>query len=133
MSTLCPLLKQHEVRMSAIRLETDIATAKSSGRSVDALDILIARVAAGERLALTGIYHLMAGKMMALLLDVTQDRAAAEGVIAAIFVAIWRRAEDFHTFPGTASDWLFSILRDEAVTALGSLDALLPPHPRLRH
>lgn len=59
------------------------------------LDVLLGRVALGDRLALSALYDQVVPKLFGLALRITGRRDWAEDVVQESFVSIWHHAADY--------------------------------------
>lgn len=82
-------------------------------RPADVGGELIARIASGDREALTTLYHRERQPLFAYLLHLTADVGVAEEVLQDTFVAVWKSAG---SFAGRSSErtWLIGIARRQA-------------------
>lgn len=76
-----------------------------------ATDALLARVAAGDQLALAELYDATSGRVYGLLLRAMKSPALAETMLHEVYVEIWSRATEFDGSTGTALTWLGGIVR----------------------
>jgi RNA polymerase sigma factor (sigma-70 family) len=86
-------------------------------RPADAGGELIARIASGDRDALTELYHRERQPLFAYLLHLTANVEVAEEVLQDTFVAVWRSAGDF-AGRSRARTWLMGIARRQAHNTL---------------
>jgi RNA polymerase sigma-70 factor (ECF subfamily) len=84
------------------------------------LDDLLAACARGDRAALQAIYRAEAGRMVAVAQRILKRRALAEDVVQDAFVLVWRNAAKFDPARGAALTWIYTILRNRALTILRS-------------
>jgi len=84
------------------------------------LTAALARVAAGDRVALRLVYRDTAAKLLGVCLRILQDRSEAEDVLQEVFMTVWQKAAAFD--PGRASPitWLAAIARNRAIDRLRS-------------
>lgn len=78
---------------------------------------LIARIASGDRDALTALYHRERQPLFAYLLHLTGDVGIAEEVLQDTFVAVWKNAGSF-AGRSSARTWLIGIARRQAHNTL---------------
>ncbi|MFT3818100.1 MAG: sigma-70 family RNA polymerase sigma factor [Rubrivivax sp.] len=83
-----------------------------------ALQQLLARVALQDRAALRTLYDATAGRLLAIVQRMLDDRAAAEDVIQDTFVAVWQRAPQFPQLRTSPLAWLTTIARHRAIDLL---------------
>jgi RNA polymerase sigma-70 factor (ECF subfamily) len=87
----------------------------STGRLSD--EILVARVASGDRTALESLYDHHAAAVLGISLKIIGDRAAAEEVLQETFWRVWQRAVTYQSQRGSFTGWLFRIARNLAIDA----------------
>ena len=78
----------------------------------------IVRCAAGERSALRIIYDLEAARMVGVAMRILRRRDLAEEATHDAFMRIWRSARSFDPSRGTARAWIYTIVRNQALTIL---------------
>lgn len=82
----------------------------------DVTDVeLVARMARGDRLALSALYERHSPKLRALALRILHDPMAADDVLHDVFLEAWRRSADYSAERGTVSVWLSLRLRSRAI------------------
>ena len=79
---------------------------------------LMARVCAGDELALAGVYDRYSGVVYAVALRVLADTGAAEDVLQEVFMQLWRNPASFDGRRGNLGAWLAVITRNRAIDAL---------------
>jgi RNA polymerase sigma-70 factor, ECF subfamily len=79
---------------------------------------LLRRIAGGERSALATLFETEAGRMIAIAQRILRRRDLAEEVVQDVFVAVWRRAEQFDGARGSARGWLAVATRNRALNRL---------------
>jgi RNA polymerase sigma-70 factor (ECF subfamily) len=79
---------------------------------------LLARVALRDAQAFETLYRLIASRLMAVALRVTQDRAMAEDVLQEVFVSIWNRAGSAAPGQHRSRAWLCVVTRHRAIDLL---------------
>ena len=87
----------------------------STGRLSD--EILVARVASGDRTALESLYDHHAAAVLGISLKIIGDRAAAEEVLQETFWRVWQSAATYQSQRGSFTGWLFRIARNLAIDA----------------
>ncbi|MEM9550112.1 MAG: sigma-70 family RNA polymerase sigma factor [Pseudomonadota bacterium] len=83
-----------------------------------ALDHLITRVALHDRSAFDTLYMQTSGKLFAVAMRITKDRAEAEDVLQEAFIRVWQRAQSFRPGQARAISWLIAITRNLAIDRL---------------
>ena len=78
----------------------------------------LARVAAGERIALQTTYRLTSAKLFGVCLRILNDRAEAEDVLQEVYVTVWQKAADFDPQRASPMTWLITIARNRAIDRL---------------
>jgi len=94
-----------------------MATAASDDRNA-ALGESLARIALGDRAALTALYKTASAHLLGVILRIQRDRAQAEDVLQEIFVSIWRNAQGYDAARSQPMTWLTSIARNRAIDSL---------------
>lgn len=84
----------------------------------DDTDGLMARIARGERSALSRLFETEAGRLIAIAQRILRRRDLAEEAVQDCFVAIWKRAAQFEPSKGTARGWMTTIVRNRALNML---------------
>jgi len=77
--------------------------------------LLVARMARGDRAALSVLYQRHAPRLLALSLRVLGDRAEAEDVLHDVFLEAWRNAASYSEERGTVSAWLALRTRSRSI------------------
>lgn len=78
-------------------------------------DLLMERVARGDRAALLALYDRVGPTMLAVAARVTGERAVAEEVVQEVLLAVWREAATFERARGSATAWLLTLSRNRAI------------------
>lgn len=78
----------------------------------------IARCAAGERAAVRVIYDLEAPRMVGVARRILKRQDLAEEAVQDCFMRVWRAARSFDPQKGAARSWLYTILRNCALSIL---------------
>jgi len=84
------------------------------------LTAALARVAAGDRVALQTVYRLTSAKLFGLCARILGDRAEAEDVLQDIYMTVWRKAAGFDPTRASPITWLVAIARNRAIDRLRS-------------
>lgn len=79
------------------------------------LNALLARVALQDRAALRALYDATAGRLLAVVQRMLDDRAAAEDVVQDTFVTVWQRAAQFPQLRTSPLAWLTTLARNRAI------------------
>jgi RNA polymerase sigma-70 factor (ECF subfamily) len=80
-------------------------------------DVLIGRVANGDRLAMQVLFARHHVRVYRFVLRLVRDEAAAEDLISEVFLDVWRQAGKFEG-RAQVSTWLLAIARFKALSAL---------------
>ena len=80
-------------------------------------EILVARVACGDRTALETLYDYHATTVLGISLKIIGDRAVAEEVLQETFWRVWQSAITYQSERGSFTGWLFRIARNLAIDA----------------
>lgn len=97
---------------SARRAKTALAEAMAQGSRPEAL---VARVAEGDRAALSELYDRYAPGLWGVVWRILPDRDAAEEVIASVFLRLWNEARRFSRARASVAAWLLLMARAAAV------------------
>ena len=76
---------------------------------------LLARVAAGDRLAFRAIYDAQSSHMYAVAMRITRQSALASDAVHDALLQVWRHAGRFEAERGNPSAWLMSLVRYRAL------------------
>jgi len=79
---------------------------------------LMARVCAGDELALAAIYDRYSGVVYGVALRVVADTSAAEDILQEVFIQLWRNPASFDGRRGNLGAWLAVIARNRAIDAV---------------
>jgi RNA polymerase sigma-70 factor, ECF subfamily len=80
-------------------------------------EVLISRIAGGDRLAMQVLYARHHVRVYRFVLRLVRNEATAEDLISEVFLDIWRQAGKFEG-RSAASTWMLSIARFKALSAL---------------
>src|SRR5947209_1098099 len=80
-------------------------------------EVLIGRIASGDRLAMQVLFGRHHVKVYRFVLRLLRDEAAAEDLISEVFLDVWRQADRFQG-RSAVSTWLLAIARFKALSAL---------------
>lgn len=89
----------------------------------------IVRCAAGESSALRVIYDLEAARMVGVAIRILRRRDLAEEATHDAFMRIWRSARSYDPSRGSARAWIFTIVRNQALTILRDEGRFGPDEP----
>lgn len=89
----------------------------------------IVRCAAGEKSALRLIYDLEAARMVGVAIRILRRRDLAEEATHDAFMRIWRSARGFDPSRGSARAWIYTIVRNQALTILRDERRFGPEEP----
>jgi RNA polymerase sigma-70 factor (ECF subfamily) len=78
----------------------------------------LARLSAGDKLALAVVYRLTSGKLNALILRMVRDEAVAQEVLQDVYLTVWRRSASFDPRLASPITWLATIARNKAIDRL---------------
>ena len=79
-------------------------------------DILVGRIAAGDRLAMQTLFARHRVPVYRWLARIVRDEALAEDLVSEVFLDVWRQAAAFKA-RSSVSTWLFAIARYKALSA----------------
>ena len=80
-------------------------------------EVLIARIAGGDRLAMQVLYARHHVRVFRFILRLTRNETTAEDMISEVFLEIWRSAAKFEG-RSAVTTWMLSIARFKALSAL---------------
>src|SRR5271169_4759768 len=80
-------------------------------------EVLIARIAGGDRLAMQVLFARHQVRVYRFVLRLLRNEATAEDLISEVFLDVWRQAGKFEG-RSTVSTWMLSIARFKALSAL---------------
>ena len=80
-------------------------------------DVLIARIAGGDRLAMQVLYGRHHVRVFRFVLRLVRNEASAEDLISEVFLDVWRQAGQFEG-RSAVTTWLLSIARFKALSAM---------------
>lgn len=109
-----------------LRLSLPGMTEGTNPRSDDAsqeLELLLGRVALGDRAAFATLYSRTSTRLFGVVLRIQPDRAAAEDVLQEVYVNVWRAASSFRPGVSRPLTWLFSIARNKAIDSVRRVQA----------
>lgn len=79
---------------------------------------MIARMALGDRAALSALYAATSAKLFGITLRVLDDRAEAEDALQEIFVKLWHNAGRYRSNGLSPMTWLITVARNHAIDRL---------------
>ena len=77
-------------------------------------EVLVRRVAAGDELALSGLYDRYAGLVYGTGMRYLGDRGTAEELVQDVFTSVWRNAASFDPARASFATWVYRITRNRA-------------------
>lgn len=96
---------------------------RSSGPRPGALEVLLGRVARGDRQAFESVYTAVAGAVVGLVRKVVRDPAQSEEVAQEVLIEVWRCAARFDARQGSAMAWIMTLAHRRAVDRVRSVQA----------
>jgi RNA polymerase sigma-70 factor (ECF subfamily) len=93
-----------------------MAVAQPPRTAVASDELLLAQIAAGDRLAMRHLYLRHERRVFCFVLRMLGDRGLAEDVLSEVFFDVWKKAEHFQG-RSSVSTWLLGIARHKALTA----------------
>ncbi|MFE0678078.1 ECF RNA polymerase sigma factor SigK [Streptomyces sp. NPDC058867] len=94
-----------------------------SGGDAQSVEVLLARVADGDRGAFTGVYQALARPVMGLACRILHDPAQAEEVTQEVMVEVWRTADRYRRDRGSAKGWVLTLAHRRAVDRVRHAEA----------
>ena len=86
--------------------------------SLQDIEEMIARMAMGDRAALSSLYEATSGKLFGIALRVLEDRHEAEDALQEIFVKLWHNADRYRSNGLSPMTWLITVARNHAIDRL---------------
>jgi len=93
-------------------------TANRGDQDKDALVVLLAEIAAGDKSAFARLYGLTNRKLFGVALRILRTRPAAEDIVQEVYFRIWRNASSFDPNLASPIAWMASIVRHCAIDTL---------------
>jgi RNA polymerase sigma-70 factor (ECF subfamily) len=97
--------------------------------TAEATDLLLARVARGDRQAFEALYQATSATLLGICMRLLADRSEAEDVLQEVYVAAWGKAAQFDPSRAGALTWLGTIARHRAIDRLRALPAAVNHAP----
>lgn len=72
----------------------------------------------GDQLALKSLYDQEARWLLGVAFRIVRQRQLAEDVVQEAFIQIWNRAESFDATLGSARGWIYSVVRNRALSEI---------------
>ena len=88
---------------------------KSSQASHDQLEAVLARMAAGDRAAVSALYAATSARLFGIALRVLGNRAEAEDALQEVYVKVWFNAGRYRPGELSPMTWLITVARNHAV------------------
>lgn len=82
------------------------------------IEDLLPLVAKGNRKALAELFNAEAGRLIGLAQRIVRRRDLAEEVVQEVFIAVWRKAEQFDPDRGSARGWMTTMTRNRALNLI---------------
>jgi RNA polymerase sigma-70 factor (ECF subfamily) len=79
---------------------------------------LVARIRAGDQLALSELYDRYSSVVYGVALRILQDTGAAEDLLQDVFLQLWRKPDAFDSSRGSLGGWLAVIARHRSIDRL---------------
>jgi RNA polymerase sigma-70 factor (ECF subfamily) len=86
--------------------------------SLQDIEEMIARMAMGDRQALSSLYAATSGKLFGIALRVLEDRHEAEDALQEIYVKLWHNADRYRSNGLSPMTWLITVARNHAIDRL---------------
>lgn len=86
--------------------------------TLDQIEHMIARMAMGDRAALSSLYAATSAKLFGIALRVLEDRSEAEDAVQEIYVKVWRNADRYRSNGLSPMTWLITVARNHAIDRL---------------
>jgi RNA polymerase sigma-70 factor (ECF subfamily) len=86
--------------------------------SLNDIEGMIARMAMGDRGALSALYGATSAKLFGIALRVLEDRAEAEDALQEIYVKLWHNAGRYRSNGLSPMTWLITVARNHAIDRL---------------
>lgn len=93
-------------------------TANRGHQDKDALVVLLAEIAAGDKSAFARLYGLTNRKLFGVALRILRTRPVAEDIVQEVYFRIWRNASSFDPNLASPIAWMASIVRHCAIDTL---------------
>lgn len=91
----------------------------SLDRALEAqISAAIMRCARADRAALRVIYDLESARMVGVAMRMLRNKSLAEEAVHEAFIRIWRGASGFDPARGSARTWLYTVVRNQALSTL---------------
>ncbi|MFE3454167.1 ECF RNA polymerase sigma factor SigK [Nonomuraea sp. NPDC059194] len=87
------------------------------------LEVLLGRVARGDRSSFERVYDLVAARVFGMVVRVLRDRAQSEEVAQDVLVEVWRSAARYEPSRGSAMAWVMTIAHRRAIDRVRSAGA----------
>ncbi len=102
--------------VAVTRTRCAASPAQAAEREISLDDMLIERIAGGDRLAMRTLFARHRMPLYRWLVRLVRDEALAEDLVSEVFLDVWRRAASFEA-RSSVSTWLLGIARHKALSA----------------
>jgi RNA polymerase sigma-70 factor (ECF subfamily) len=119
-STRVPVDQQETLPEAVPATLGDVLYADKSGPLVleSEWTALVQRIAAGDQVALHGLYDRTHRLVFTLIMRITRNRETAEELTLDVFLEAWRRASRYDAVNGTVLGWVMNLARSRAIDRL---------------
>jgi RNA polymerase sigma-70 factor (ECF subfamily) len=103
-----------------VALRASLGNLRAGGwmNTLDEIEGMIARMALGDRAALSSLYAATSPKLYGIALRVLEDRHEAEDALQEIFVKLWHNAGRYRANGLSPMTWLITVARNHAIDRL---------------
>src|SRR5512138_1881490 len=98
-------------RTAPTSIEFGAAYSKSASAAAQALEVLLGRIAAGDRDALAEVYDGTVGQVYALARMILRNVSDAEEAVCDTYTQVWQQAATFDATRASPIGWLLMICR----------------------
>ena len=79
------------------------------------LDLLISRIAKGDRAAFSDTYSATCSKLYGIILRILKNRQQADEVLQEVYIKLWQQADKYNPEKSSPMTWLCTIARNTAI------------------